>query len=678
MSADNRLGHDGHGYATFTPRPDDEELEDQQSSFYDSLHSGVATVLGGNGSGTTTLTVAKACRFLLETPPPRVDTPFWFLASSYDQATKVLFKEKIWLGGLIPSEMFDWNRADWYKVKQTLPYAMPLKKHENGNNWMMQFLSYEQSLGQMMAQATAGFVFCEQFDWIILEEVLRGTREYNFKGNKLIEFTPVKPELSIQLEEMIENGEAPENPADRVPGAKYLPKDWGVYYCNTEASLKHGQVDREWYESFFAMIPEEMRAVRQKGRFASYEGVIYSGFSPHLHVIGDEIWRMMDGAYHRRGIDWGAGPHNPFASVWGARTPDGQWLIYDEYESANQEFTTVDHLCEVQQRWEWPRSSLFYGTSWADPARPENLRMAAKLPQYVQGREDADDYDFMVIHRARNAVQEGIEHVRYLLKPTLTLTDPNTGERVKKPRLLIHRSCKKLIRCLRTYRWKKDSYSVGAANPEHARPEPLKLNDHLCVTADTMIAMADGTEKPITEVKRGDMVVTHRGIGMVLAGGTLTGKRDVVHLQYGNRTLPLTDDHRMWNTLARDWLLPAECQHVAIPRICSLACHRRNPAVGTPDHERSLPHVWEYDVQPISRRIRQFLQPVYCLATEHGSAVFNGVSSVQCDALRYMCLSEDASLGATIETANQRRPDTGGMIPDVGSTDRFAHRKNRR
>jgi hypothetical protein len=37
---------------------------------------------------------------------------------------------------------------------------------------------------------------------------------------------------------MLENGEAPENPADRVPGAKYLPKDWGVYYCNTEASLK--------------------------------------------------------------------------------------------------------------------------------------------------------------------------------------------------------------------------------------------------------------------------------------------------------------------------------------------------------------------------------------------------------------------------------------------------------
>lgn len=680
MAADNRLGHDGDGYATFTPRPDDLELEDQQTSFFHSDHKGVSVVLGGNGclpygwpidspdgtrpiheltsahrvyalcpqtgqrvitgalpaykkgeaemirfdfsdgtylrctahhavlldtgvwseagqlragdslldaqsskrkakrshnieptyaseqfqlhgrsdgqskagydredlgrrfefrlthpmtfpvsltettkrismitheetepyydfevpfygnyqstglfhanSGTTTLSVAKACKFLLETPPPRMDCPFWFLASSYDQATKVLFKEKIWLGGLIPSEMFDWERAAWYKSKERLPYSLPLKKHENGNNWMMSFLSYEQSLGQMMAQATAGFMFCEQFDWIILEEVLRGTREYSFSGNKIIEFTPVKPELSIALEEMIENGELPEDPAERVPGMRYMPNDWGVYYCNTEASLKHGQVDQAWYDSFFAMIPEEMRAVRQKGRFATYEGVIFSQFSPVRHVIGDDIWLRMAGGYHYRGLDWGGGPHNAFACVWGCRLDNGQWLIYDEYESTNQDFTVVDHLCEIQKRWEWPNSA-HYGTTYCDPSDPANLRIAAKIKTYTIGRDDDDQIRNMTIHRARNAVHEGIEHVRFLLKPTLPVFNETTGETDYVPRLLIHRDCKKLIRCLRTYRWKKDAHGIGAKNPEHVRPEPLKLNDHLVDSARYLVYSQD-------------------------------------------------------------------------------------------------------------------------------------------------------------------------------------------
>ena len=99
------------------------------------------------------------------------------------------------------------------------------------------------------------------------------------------------------------------------------------------------------------------------------------------------------------------------------------------------------------------------------------------------------------------------------------------------------------------------------------------------------------------------------------------------------------------------------------------------------EEQRRLPvllHVEECEM--LGEPERRGLHDVYCLATEHGTAVFNGFLMSQCDALRYMVFTSDASYGATIGTAAQKEVSgSGDVFPTHGGvTDRFAHRGNRK
>lgn len=329
MVAETQTGsvRDFPAYLHFTPRPDQPDKFDEQTAFYESKTDGVSWLVGGNGSGTTTTLLAKVARFIYETPPPRRDTPFWVIAKSYDQVTKTCWKEKLYGQGHILDRDVDWDRVGWYKSKQRLPYSVPLKADRKGNNWMLEFRSYEQGIGAMMAQAIGGFAFVEQFPWGVFEEVLRGCREYNFPGSKLVEYTPVDPDLSIDIEEMLENGVEPEKP---TPGLRYLPKNWEIYHANTQCAMEAGHVDKRWFEEFFGMVPKDMLDTRMKGLFCTFEGVIYKDFNTSVHCMGDEMWPRIKNCHHRRGIDWGAGPENDFACIWAARNGLGQWFCFDD------------------------------------------------------------------------------------------------------------------------------------------------------------------------------------------------------------------------------------------------------------------------------------------------------------------------------------------------------------
>jgi len=474
-------------YLHFTPRPDQPERFDEQTAFYESKSDGVSWMIGGNGAGTTTTLLAKVARFVYETPPPRKDTPFWVIAKSYDQVTKTCWKEKLYGQGHILDKDVDWARVGWYKSKQRLPYSVPLKPDAKGNNWMLEFRSYEQGIGAMMAQAIGGFAFVEQFPWGVFEEVLRGCREYNFPGSKLVEYTPVDPDLSIDIEEMLENGPEPES--GKQPGLRYMPRNWKIYRANTMCAMEAGHVDKKWFEEFFGMVPEDMLDVRMKGLFASFEGVIYKGFNVATHCMGDEMWGRIKHCYHRRGIDWGAGPENDFACVWGARNNLGQWFIYDEIACHDQTKTTVDHLSDVYEAWEWPNDDKMYGPSYCDPSSPDNLRIGMKLNLYNPKVEN------LSMMRGKNSVIEGIEHIQYLLKPQIPvpvvdakgmpIIDPATGKvKIKlEPKLFIHRTnCPKLVQQMKTYRWLRGSNknSRTAINPKDAPRQPLKKADHQC------------------------------------------------------------------------------------------------------------------------------------------------------------------------------------------------------
>ncbi len=351
---------------TFKPRPDQPDRYDQQSSFVNSKTTGVCFLIGGNGAGTSECAMHKIANLVLrDQPPPRKDTPFWIISGTYEQCMNACWKEKLYGHGHIPKCEIDWDRIDWYSSKEDMPYSVPLKPWPGrpGKNWTLKFKSYEQGRAQMQAESIGGFAFVEQFPYSLLTEVLRGCREYNFPGSKMCEFTPIDPALSAPIEELIEKG---------------LPPGWEIWRANTECAKEAGHISEAWFEEFFGMIPDEMLLTRMIGEFASYEGTIYQGFNPSIHLVDDDVIDFPNGVYYRRGLDWGSGPDNPLACVWGYRNGLGEWFIYDEYYSADQNKTVMDHLDDIAAKHEWPKGSPMYGTTWADPSSTDCIRIAQR------------------------------------------------------------------------------------------------------------------------------------------------------------------------------------------------------------------------------------------------------------------------------------------------------------
>jgi hypothetical protein len=442
-------------YFHFRPRPDDPARYDQQTGFVESRTSGVAFSIGGNGAGTTEIAMHKLARFLMSTPPPRKDTPFWIIGDDYEQAMSVCWAEKLWGHGHIPRAEIDASRIVWYSEKLNYPFKVPLLPWpgQPSRNWLLEFKSYEQGRTKMQAKSLGGFCFSEQFPWELLVEVLRGCREYNYPGSKFAEFTPVDPGLTYQLENMQREDK--------------LPPGWEIYRANTEVALEYGHVRPSWYAEFFgAMAPEEVET-RKIGAWASFAGQIYRSFNPLVHCVDQMV--LPRGMRHFRAIDWGAGPENAMVCLWGAKNGLGEWYIYDEYWSTDQELDVLEHLARIEAKHDWPEWDEFYGATFADPSSQDCMRLAMH-------------HGFPSIMNGRNAVYEGINCIRRALK-----VQPAT----KRPRLLIlRRRCPNLVREMGTYRWRQGTDS--SVNPMDPRPEPLKHDDHAVDALRYMLFSEEG------------------------------------------------------------------------------------------------------------------------------------------------------------------------------------------
>lgn len=475
FSTKNDFGLAPHeAYFTFRPRPDNSSKKDQQTSFYYSDARGVIFLIGGNGAGTTSCSVAKACKFLLsEQPPPRADTPFWVISDTFETVCESVWKEKMLEHGHLPVAEIDYEKIQWYKELRNWPLAVPLKSWPStpGRNWVIEFKSYKQGRHLMQARSIGGFLFCEQFPWALLTEVLRGCREYDFAGSKICEYTPIEPGLTEELDDMLEKDT--------------LPAGWEIFRANTACALEHGHVTQAWFDQFFAMVPESMRETRMTGESPSYEGAIYPTFDRKLHCHDIQGHKFPEGAKHYRSIDFGSGPNNAFVCLW-AYKHLGRWYIYDEYYSTDLDRNVIDHLCQIQDRWPWPEDHVDYKTTWADPSGTAYFRIAARLWEHAERNHDGTPkYRGMSLSAANNSVLQGIEHVQYLLKPQRGSMSPFLEDKTIKlpggyvgwPQVFIDRdNCPNLKREMRTYRWQQRNDE--ARQPKDARPEPLKVDDH--------------------------------------------------------------------------------------------------------------------------------------------------------------------------------------------------------
>lgn len=580
---------------------------------------------------TTTTSLLKACKFMLETPPPRRNTPFWFIAESYEQIGSI-YDEKIAQFGLIPPHIIDKDRIHWNKRNNNWPFRVPLISPEGpgGRNWTMEFKGWRQGRGQFQARAVGGFCFIEQFPWVILDETLRGAREFNIPGSKMAEYTPVDPSMSQEIEEMIENGVDP-GPGKRAnKDAKYLPEGWKVYHMNTKCAKDHGHVSEAWFKEFFSMIPDSMLDVRMKGLFASFEGVIYPEFMPQIHCCGDEIWPIVhsETSYHLRGIDWGTGPDNPFVCLWAAVASDGTTYIYDEYYSNSADCTIIDHLVNVQEQWEWSDAPNF-GPTYADPSDPGNFRIATRLSEFARKHCGKSVRNINGMGRAKNAVYEGIEHVRLMLKPSLkrAVMDPNTLKVEEKlmPRLMIHRgNCPNLVREMKAYRWMQPGDHTTMANPKNAPRQPCKFNDHACLTADSLVRVPGGMKR-IGDVRTGDTVFSRYGACQVLNGWFVTRRQTpVIEVLSGRRehSTWMTPDHKLF-VPESGWTQAAHVQTEVRTEAGTESIEKRSAGM--------------YDVG--------------CITTEHGEFMSaDGLILKNCDAARYLLFTHAYAAGATIES----------------------------
>lgn len=439
------------GIANFRPRPDRPELYDQQWSFvYDRVP--MAFMVGGNAAGTTVCSAFKTARFLLELqPPPRKNTPFWIISNTYDQTCGVCWSEKLHGMQFIPDCEVQWDKVRWLDKASGWPMRVPLKPwptdkggHPN-RNWMIEFKSYEQGRTALQARSIGGFWFSEQFPLELLVEVLRGTREYNYPGGCMAEFTPIDPTLCLWIERIQDKP----------------PPGWKFYRCNTECNRPN--LAEGWIEEFFAAVPDEMRETRMTGELASFEGVIYESFNKAIHVTGDEAFEFPNSAIHYRGLDWGFSAEHCFFCVWGYKDATGRWFIYDEYQNGQSSKTADDHaevVYERSQLWEWPKPGVQdsrYRDTFADPSRPDCLTTFQRHG--------------IVTSMACNNVFEGIDHVRTLFK-----VHPKHG-----PQIVIHERCVNLIEQLRKYRWlrgKRPEDNPGLLNPQAPVVGPMKRDDH--------------------------------------------------------------------------------------------------------------------------------------------------------------------------------------------------------
>lgn len=360
-----------------------------------------------------------------------------------EQVCRTCWHEKLRL--LLPTEWVDWKRIDWYRRNREWPLSVPLMPRANGNNFVLEFHSYEKGREAMQAAAIAGAWFTEAFPWDVFEEVSARCRQYEIPSSIWCEFTPLNPEKSAPIQERYETKLAdPEHPT---------VKDWAFFRLSTIRAKESGHITERGFNRIVSSVSEEMRETRLRGAFASYQGAIYQTYNPQIHCRTINQEDIPKAVIFKRAIDWGASEEHAFVCLWAFKDSLGAWYVFQEYFSTDQTKTALDHIDTIHDMWDWPENNPWYRDTYADPSRPDLIRLfsAAGIP----------------ITGAYNNVYDGIEAVRKHLKK---------HEGIDEPMLFIDRDrCPKLARQMSTYRWEQSS-GMGV-NPKAARPVPLKRDD---------------------------------------------------------------------------------------------------------------------------------------------------------------------------------------------------------
>lgn len=305
------------------------------------------------------------------------------------------------------------------------------------NGSWMDFLTFEQDLDKFGGAALHRVHYDEEPPGAIRRE--SSMRLIDFGGDELLTMTPLQG-MSWTFDRIWE------------PWERGTLRDAIVVVVDMD---DNPHLDQRTKARALADLSTEEREARKSGRFVHFAGMIYSEFSPSLHVVPqwDEI---PENVRVFVGID--PGMRHMAGVVWLALDEHDGFTVFDELALQGHTVAQVAEAIHlVNQRWgrNTPAGRLPLIPDWyvIDPA--------ARNVVHQTGRSDQMEFvdHGIVTILGQNAVTAGLNRVK---------------ERLQTDRLHVTANCPVLLDQFRKYRWSTPSRSEN--DPKEA---PVKKDDHL-------------------------------------------------------------------------------------------------------------------------------------------------------------------------------------------------------
>jgi len=285
------------------------------------------------------------------------------------------------------------------------------------------------------------------------------------------------------------------------------------------------------YLAKLAKLTGVRKARLEGGKWVAAEGIIYDGYDPAIHLVD----RFEIPADWTRWIVVDFGFTNPFTAQWYAEDGDGRLWMYREIYHTRR-------LVEDHARTMLAQMRDGDGV-WLEP-RPT----AVICDHDAEDRATLERHLGMSTSAAHKTVKDGIQAMQarlrpagdgkprlYILRDSLVELDPELEE-AKKPTCFAEE--------LPGYVW--DPAGATAAVPRETKETPLKVDDHGCLIAGTLVATTAG-DVPIEQIRPWHLVLTRAGPRPVVASGMTMPAAEVVQVLLSTgEVLVGTGDHPVW------------------------------------------------------------------------------------------------------------------------------------
>ena len=267
-----------------------------------------------NGVGKTTGTINVILNIIYKPQNGWYDYPlfhyFPFPKTIWYCSTGEAIKETI-----VP-EIERFAKPGTYEIfKDGKSHASRIIFNVGGTKWLISFKTFDQD-PKTFESANVGIL---AIDEPMPEELWKAVKSRRRKGClALLPMTPLHCPPYV-LEEIQEKAEA------NVPGFKHLIAD--VYSACKKRGIR-GHLDADIIDAMVDSYDSEEIEARVFGKFMYFAGTIYPEYDSEIHKVKpsdypiplySKIFQVKD-------------PHDgrPSAIIWGAKTPKGRWIIFDE------------------------------------------------------------------------------------------------------------------------------------------------------------------------------------------------------------------------------------------------------------------------------------------------------------------------------------------------------------